>query len=399
MRGRTIQNAAFLTLRHTIGAYLRWRTRLTIHDPEGIGRTRQALLVIGNHVSLWDPFLLALAFNRPVHFLAADGNFRSRVMRTLLRLLVDAIPKAKARTDMEAIRAFQNLVAQRRIVSLFPEGQRCWDGSPREVLPGIEKLARLLGARVVATVFEGAYHSNPRWGVGIRRGGMRILVRSVCSAAETRKLRRDELARRIAVAIHHDADEWQRKNCRPYPNPRRAEFLETALFACPDCGRFGSLESSGARLRCNGCAREHYMDRFGTLHRDRLFSGTTSTVRMWNLRQLELLNRRIADAARDPQLDIAWLEEVDLLSGYRSKPLRHMARGRLVLNARDLHLIARSDGTILWHAAADELSAVNVQFRQSLEFYARGVLWVVRPTSPRASSYWMEQAILRLQTQ
>lgn len=386
MRTRRIQQVALFILRYSLGIFLRWWLRVRIEDPQGIGRAREPLLIVSNHLSVWDPFLVGLAFYRPVHYLAADGNFRSRVMRALLSILVEAVPKAKARTDMEAIRHMRALIEARRAVALFPEGQRSWDGAPRALLPGVEKLSRLLRARVVAVTLVGAYYANPRWGRGTRRGGITIRVAEVCSAAEARAWRGDLLFEKINTAVHHDENEWQHLTHRAYPHRRRAEYLERALFLCPQCGTYGALRSAGARLDCTQCGAQVTMDRYGTLH-----GGRFDTVRDWNRHQLATLGARVA--AANPTELLAWLRDIKLWRGFRSRPLRFALTGRLEVRLNGLVIVDHS-GAVVWAVPLSALSAINVQLAQNLEFYAHGALWVARPQSPRESSYWVEQTLL-----
>lgn len=176
-------------LRPTLRAWLWWRFRVSLVQDEHVGALKPPLVILPNHVNFWDPFLVGLTMRYPIYYVAADGNFRSTLMRFLLPK-VGGIPKAKARNDMESIRTLQALIARRRAIVLFAEGQRNWDGVSRPVMSGTDKLVRLLGAPVLAVRLRGAYLATPRWARNLRRGPVIIEKELILTPEELRQLPR-----------------------------------------------------------------------------------------------------------------------------------------------------------------------------------------------------------------
>lgn len=387
----------FLLIRPPLGWWLRWRFRLSIHYDASMDGVRPPFLLLANHVNYWDPFLLVLAFRRPVHFLAADGNFRSRLMRFLMHA-AGAIPKAKARTDIESLRDLQRRIAEHEIVALFPEGQRTWDGASRAMLPATPKLARLLGAPVVAVQLRGAYLSTPRWARNLRRGRLELHVSRILSRTELRTLPRSRIAERLARALTFDEASWQEKHGIRFVGRNRACHAEQAVFWCPACGSWDTFSSHGNELTCADCAYRVWFGGSGRL----LAVGPSALpgvfrMRDWNARQLNELEQQLFDAAHGPPgplpLRTAPLKH---LIGYRSRPLRPRGTVVLELDRRDLRL---SSGL---QVPVAEIDGINVQFAHQLEFYAGGVLHVLRAdvtgsALQHASVYRVEQTVLMLQ--
>lgn len=389
----------FTVLRPPIGAWLRWRFRVSVHR-HGTARALQPpYLLLSNHVNFWDPFLLAIVHRRPIHFLAADGNFRSRLMRRIMTW-GGSIPKAKARTDIESLRLLQARITDGEVVALFPEGQRTWDGRSRSVLPATPKLARLLGAPVVVAQLRGAYLSTPRWSKRLRRGRLEIHVRQILSARQVRSLPRSEVARRIDDAIRFDEGRWQEQSGVRFPHPRRAEHAEQAFFWCPACGTWDTLRSGGAELHCIACDYTAWLGPSGRWYQRS--TGTAALPRVFraadlNRSQLAALTAGLARAlGRETPHDVVAplpvvIPAAEYRTGHRSRPLRR--RGRVTVNL-DSRVLSLSPGPRIPIKA---ISGIHVQFATQLEFYADGRLHVLRMGRPQDSAYRLEETVLRLQ--
>ncbi|NBF39904.1 MAG: hypothetical protein GVY14_05760, partial [Spirochaetes bacterium] len=68
-------------LRLTVGTWLRLRFNITAENAALLKRVRRPYLLLPNHVGYWDPFQLSSFVPYPVHHVAADQNFRTRLIR------------------------------------------------------------------------------------------------------------------------------------------------------------------------------------------------------------------------------------------------------------------------------------------------------------------------------
>lgn len=370
-------------LRHTLWRWLRWYYRIHVYgDPPPRYRPR---VVIANHVNFWDPFLVAFALRQPLSFVAADGNFRSRKMRFLMNL-AGQVPKAKGRTDMQSIRQLRGLVQQGQGVAIFPEGQRTWDGDSRPLLPGIEKLIRLLGAPVVAVQIRGAYRSLPRWSPRGRRGRIEIRITTL-SATESRTLTA------IAQRIHVSEDEWQEERQVRFVGPRRAEGLEALLFLCPQCHGWGTLYTRGTEIICQACGTHRMLTGQGSFH-----SGPFSTVAPWHRYQMAHLR---GDLAQPRPLSLPLQSfGVHMFQGYRMRPPSPLGIGTIeVPGSAHLILSGRSSTGRDFSRSlpVQELTGITVQYTRQLELYHEGKLYVLSLRGTGASAYRVEQTLLILQ--
>lgn len=217
-------------------------------------------LVLANHVSQLDPVLVALAAGRPIQWMASESLLESG---PLGRLAVPwgIVPKKKFMADSRAVLELLRWVRVGACVGLFPEGQRTWDGHPLPLLPGVERLARVIGAPVVTARIENADHHWPRWAAVPRSGPVRITFDPPVTWAKDADLDeiRGHLERRLTVdpvATRH----W------PVHGVRLAHGIGNVLFACPGCLAFEALDERGDTIRCRSCGAAWTVDSTLRLH-------------------------------------------------------------------------------------------------------------------------------------
>jgi ribosomal protein L37AE/L43A len=96
---------------------------------------------------------------------------------------------------------------------------------------------------------KGGYGLDPRWGVGIRKGKLRVEIQKIISAEELAKMPVEELHELIKKTL--DAKDYE--SGEKYTSKRRAEHIERALYYCPDCKSFNTLRSEKNHVFCTKC--------------------------------------------------------------------------------------------------------------------------------------------------
>ena len=209
------------------------------------------VLLIPNHVSAWDPLLVAMSLRKKhVYYVASEHLFRLGPVSRLLNWLVAPIPRRKASTGTDTVKACLQHLRAGHSVCLFAEGEQSWTGLNEPVFPATGKLVKRCGATLVTYRLEGGYLSLPRWGRGVRRGRVRGHPVGIYPPALLSAMTPQEINERIAADIREDA--WQRQEREPveYRGRRTAEGLERALYLCPGCHRIGTLRTRGDRISC-----------------------------------------------------------------------------------------------------------------------------------------------------
>ena len=220
-------------------------------------------LLVSNHVTGWDPLLVGVCLGgRQAYFVASEHIFRLGLLTKVLHWLLAPIPRRKASTGMDTVKACLRHLHAGHSVCLFAEGEQCWDGRTGPIFPATGKLAKSSGAALVTFRLEGGYLSLPRWGKHICRGAVHGHPVGVYSPEELKKLSPQEINALIERDIAEDA--WARQRQRPvrYRGKRRAEGMERALYACPGCRRIGTLRTDRDRVFCP-CGFERRYTEYG----------------------------------------------------------------------------------------------------------------------------------------
>ena len=133
------------------------------------------VLVASNHLHNADPVLLAMAFPRPLYFMAKRELFANRALGGVLRF-AGAFPVDRGKADRQAIRNAETFLAHGEAVAMFPEGTRSVSrklgaGQPGAGLILIRSKAPLLPVAITGTEWlpgNGSKQTNekPR---GLRR--------------------------------------------------------------------------------------------------------------------------------------------------------------------------------------------------------------------------------------
>lgn len=375
-----------------------------------VRKERGAFLLVGNHSAVIDPFLVGCLFRRPIQFVASDSQLRSRAISLLLGL-VGVIPKTKALADLDTVKRIVTVKNSGGVIGLFPEGQSGWDGHSLPIIKSTEKLVKSLKIPVITAQIRGAYFSWPRWARGLRRGAVTIYFEKILEPRNLKAMSVDEVGSALQDALTFDAFEYQQRARVEYDGARRAEYLERALFVCPECNGVNSLRSHGQRLSCTSCGYSVRMNRLGFFEQRR---GPLhfATIRSWNLWQIDEYYRYIdtffagestwstrgagpSDAGTSglgaPAGPIIAEEAVQLYEGYKTQPLKSLGAGPMRLFP-DV-ILAEPDGSIPVRLPIERVEGINVQNNEHLEFYVDDTLYRVSPVDPRGNTYKWDLAV------
>lgn len=165
-----LDDAAFHTFRTTVGGLLRWWLRMRVEGPLPVG----PCVMVANHTSFLDPLLLGAAQPRRIVYLMTEVVWRSPALGWFYRWN-RAVPLRPRGGNREALRAARDVLAQGRIVGVFPEGGLSRDGRLMLGSPGAVSLAMQAGVPIVPAGIDGASAALPP-GCGVPRRA-RVVVR------------------------------------------------------------------------------------------------------------------------------------------------------------------------------------------------------------------------------
>ena len=208
-------------------------------------------LVLFNHQTAFDQFFVGASFDGPIYYLASEDIFSKGWVSSLIRYLVAPIPIKKQTSDIRAIKNCLRVAKEGGTIALAPEGNRTYSGKTEFMLPTIAFLAKKLGLPIALYRIEGGYGVHPRWSDVVRKGSMRGYVSKVIEPEEYKKMSTDELFAVIKEGLYVNEANADHE----FLHNKRAEYLERAVYVCPDCG-LSSFESNGNEIECMTCHKK-----------------------------------------------------------------------------------------------------------------------------------------------
>ncbi|MFC4994214.1 MFS transporter [Rubritalea tangerina] len=116
------------------------------------------VLIVPNHVTYIDAFILTAASPRPIRFLMHDSYFeKDGILRHFVKLF-DTVPISATKAK-EAIQTAADAVAEGAVVCIFPEGQLTRSGAMNELKRGFEMIARKAKCPVMPVYMDGLWGS------------------------------------------------------------------------------------------------------------------------------------------------------------------------------------------------------------------------------------------------
>lgn len=111
---------------------------------------RGSVILASNHISFFDPPLIANGQFRVVHYMAKIELFKNPLFRILIKSF-GAFPVKRGVGDIGAIKTILGHMKKNRVVLVFPEGTRSKDGELGSGQMGAGMLALRSGATIIPT--------------------------------------------------------------------------------------------------------------------------------------------------------------------------------------------------------------------------------------------------------
>jgi long-chain acyl-CoA synthetase len=138
---------------------------------------KRPFLICPNHQSFLDPFVLcsnySYDFFRSTFHVGASEFFQNGFMRWLSRML-NVVPIDPDTQLMKAMKAGATGLKHGKILNIYPEGERAFDGDLHDFKKGAAILAEGLGLPVLPVAIDGTYKVWPRRSWRIRPAKVKI---------------------------------------------------------------------------------------------------------------------------------------------------------------------------------------------------------------------------------
>jgi 1-acyl-sn-glycerol-3-phosphate acyltransferase len=121
----------------------------------------EACIVVANHASFLDPFLISIIAPRVIHYITYAFFYYHPACHWFCKRTY-CIPLKKDGKDISALKKSLQLLKGGEIVAIFPEGKRSETGQLGKGEPGVALIALKAGVPILPVGIQGAYESYPK---------------------------------------------------------------------------------------------------------------------------------------------------------------------------------------------------------------------------------------------
>jgi 1-acyl-sn-glycerol-3-phosphate acyltransferase len=182
---------------------------------------RGGALLVTNHQSMLDPWMIGIALKRQIHFMARETLFKGGLGQYIFET-TNAFPVRRGRADSVAVREAIRRLNCGYLVNLFPEATRTTDGTIGPIAAGVAIIVHRAKVPVIPVVIDGAFEAWPRDRKFFRYSGIRLRYGQPIAYSELEDLSADE----ISVRIRREMIELQKKLKSIHAPASQARFEE-----------------------------------------------------------------------------------------------------------------------------------------------------------------------------
>jgi 1-acyl-sn-glycerol-3-phosphate acyltransferase len=162
-------------------------------------------IVVANHISGLDAFMLLASSSRPLHFLIAQEEYNRFGLQWLFDL-AGCIPVERTTHPEHALRIALHALQEGKVVALFPFAHMHLDSeAPIKIKGGVAVLAEHSGATIYPARIEGAAVRKKIIQAGIKRGHPRLFPLEPIRIEENETPR--EMLHRLSEALSTPIEE------------------------------------------------------------------------------------------------------------------------------------------------------------------------------------------------
>lgn len=188
LKGRPVFSILAFTFYKFSNLFFRVFTRLEVRGLEHLkqlsevnenNKLKTSFLICPNHQSFLDPFVLCSTYPfglfRNIFHVGASEFFDNRLMRFVAKML-NVVPVNPDTELMRAMKAGAIGLKHGKILNIYPEGERAFDGELHNFKKGAAILATELDLPIVPVAMDGLYKVWPRRSWRIRPAKVKITI-------------------------------------------------------------------------------------------------------------------------------------------------------------------------------------------------------------------------------
>jgi 1-acyl-sn-glycerol-3-phosphate acyltransferase len=236
---RGYSEKTFAFMRKTIIPTTKHLFNPRITNPENMPLTGPCF-IYGNHSNYFDPFAINVGMTLEP---TAGVMTRDQFHKTLPRVFMDSIgivPTSKYVPEPGIVRSVIKMIDQKRMIVIFPEGGRRWDGRAKPMIETTLKLFWKMKIPIHPVQLHGSYLCWPRWADKYRKGSMELRFLDPIQASAFGDY--ETFATHCRNLIDFD-EYYPPAEALPESCNKPAAGVQRFLYRCPDTGVSGAVYS------------------------------------------------------------------------------------------------------------------------------------------------------------
>lgn len=199
LESRPVFSVIAFTAYRAFNLFCRVFMRLEVEGLENLRAMKRPFLICPNHQSFLDPFVLCSTypfdFFKNTFHVGASEFFQSRLMGWIAQML-HVVPVDPDTQLMKAMKAGAIGLKRGRILNIYPEGERAYDGELHKFKKGAAILATELDLPIVPVAMDGLHKVWGRRSFKIRPAKVKIMIGAAFYAKDVVPNREDREANR-----------------------------------------------------------------------------------------------------------------------------------------------------------------------------------------------------------
>jgi 1-acyl-sn-glycerol-3-phosphate acyltransferase len=115
-----------------------------------------SFIVCSNHINLLDPVVIAVCFNRKVHFMAKESLFKNKFIAFVIRKL-GAFPVDRASVGLSTFKEAMKLLKSGKVMGIFSQGTRMSSVDEESAKAGVSLFAVKSESKVVPVGIKSSF--------------------------------------------------------------------------------------------------------------------------------------------------------------------------------------------------------------------------------------------------
>ncbi|MDL2310925.1 1-acyl-sn-glycerol-3-phosphate acyltransferase [Peptostreptococcaceae bacterium OttesenSCG-928-C18] len=169
--------------------------RVKIYGKENIDyENKSKLIICSNHISMWDPIILATTYKRQINFMSKKELFEIPVIGSIF-YKVGAFPVERDKVDLKSVKQSLKILKDDKVLGIFPEGTRVKSVDFKNVKEGIGLIAIKSESNIQPVSIETDYKVF---------GRVKVTYKPIVKIEEFDELAKNEKNKAVTLAVYKE---------------------------------------------------------------------------------------------------------------------------------------------------------------------------------------------------